>query len=605
MRSSNFGKAMVAVALGGLLPAVSVEADRVIHIAPSADDMTPVVRNAIEEVRDTHIKLVFAEGTYHFKPDYAFQKYCAVTNHENGLKNIIFNLSGFESVEIEGNGAELIFSGQVMPFLFEDCSKVTARDFSIDWDIPFLFQGEVIAVNPEEGWRDLKPSTEGFSWKLVNGQVQFPLIDEFMYSSLGSSLAFEKDPKRVAHGAWDLNSRPKFVERRKGGVLRFHEQLRQFPEVGTILNSKGPKGENRYAPAIHVKSSSNIHMENVVVHHALGMGFLMERTDTATLKNCGVYVKEGSDRVVSATADATHFCNCKGEILMEGCRFEQMLDDGTNVHGTYVEVNRVINDHTIRVELKHFQQLGFEFAGPGDEVWLIHQPSPRRTTVNMILSARKLNDRFIELKFRDTLPRRLRAGDLIENKTWNPTFTLRGCTIQNHRARNIVLKTPLKILIEDNDFSSMMSSIFFRGESFYWFESGNVQDVTIRNNRFNYCAYSGAEHAVLNITPRLGQAFRQDEMFDRNIRFENNIIETFDSRIVWADRVDGLVIANNTIKQVKNAEPLYPDAAMFDFRNCRNVELRNNSYEGDQRTMLAVDNVSESTLLLDHNNGIE
>lgn len=596
---------MVAVALGGLLPAVSVEADRVIHIAPSADDMTPVVRNAIEEVRDTHIKLVFAEGTYHFKPDYAFQKYCAVTNHENGLKNIIFNLSGFESVEIEGNGAELIFSGQVMPFLFEDCSKVTARDFSIDWDIPFLFQGEVIAVNPEEGWRDLKPSTEGFSWKLVNGQVQFPLIDEFMYSSLGSSLAFEKDPKRVAHGAWDLNSRPKFVERRKGGVLRFHEQLRQFPEVGTILNSKGPKGENRYAPAIHVKSSSNIHMENVVVHHALGMGFLMERTDTATLKNCGVYVKEGSDRVVSATADATHFCNCKGEILMEGCRFEQMLDDGTNVHGTYVEVNRVINDHTIRVELKHFQQLGFEFAGPGDEVWLIHQPSPRRTTVNMILSARKLNDRFIELKFRDTLPRRLRAGDLIENKTWNPTFTLRGCTIQNHRARNIVLKTPLKILIEDNDFSSMMSSIFFRGESFYWFESGNVQDVTIRNNRFNYCAYSGAEHAVLNITPRLGQAFRQDEMFDRNIRFENNIIETFDSRIVWADRVDGLVIANNTIKQVKNAEPLYPDAAMFDFRNCRNVELRNNSYEGDQRTMLAVDNVSESTLLLDHNNGIE
>lgn len=605
MRSSNFGKVMVAVALGGLLPAVSMEANQVLYFSPSAEDMTPVVRNAIESARDSNIKLVFTEGTYHFKPDYAFQKYCYVTNHENGLKNIIFNLTGFDSVEIEGNGAELVFSGTVMPFLFEDCGSVKASGFTIDWDIPFLFQGEVVAVNEEEGWRDLKPATEGFSWKLVNGQIQFPLIDGFSYSSLGSSLPFEKSPKRVAHGAWDSTSRPKYVERRPGGILRFHEEMKHFPKVGTILNSKGPKGENRYAPAIHVKSSSNIHMENVVIHHALGMGFLMERTDTATLKGCGVYVKEGSERVVSATADATHFCNCKGEILMEDCRFEQMLDDGTNVHGTYVEVNRIINDRTVRVELKHFQQMGFEFAGTGDEVWFIHQPSPRRTTVNKVIGVRMLNDRFMELKLRDRLPRRLRPGDLIENKTWNPTFTMRGCTVQNHRARNIVLKTPLEILIEDNDFSSMMSSIFFRGESFYWFESGAVRDVTIRNNRFKYCAYSGMEHAILNITPRLGQAYRQEEIFDRGIRFENNLIENFDGRIVWADRVDGLVIANNTIKQVKLGESLYPDAAMFDFRNCRNVELKNNSYDGDQQRILAVDNVSESSLLLDHNTGIK
>lgn len=605
MRSSNFGKAMVAVALGGLLPALPLQADRFIRIAPSADDMTPVVRNAIEEVRDTNIKLVFAEGTYHFKPDYAFQKYCYVTNHENGLKNIIFDLSGFESVEIEGNGAELIFSGQVMPFLFEDCSKVTVKDLTIDWDIPFLFQGEVVAVNTEEGWRDIKPFSDGFSWKLVNGQVQFPLVDGFKYSSLGSTLAFQTNPTRVAHGAWDLNSRPSKVERRKDGILRIHEQLRQYPEVGTVLVSKGPHGEDRYAPAFHVKSSSNVHFENIVVHHCLGMGFLMERTDTATLKDCGVYAREGSGRVVSATADATHFCNCKGEILMEGCRFEHMLDDGTNVHGTYVEVDRVINDHTVRVELKHFQQMGFEFARPGDEVWFIHQPSPRRTVVNLVISSRVINDRFIELKLRDTLPRRLRPGDLLENKTWNPTFTMRDCIVQNHRARNIVLKSPLKILIENNKFSSMMSSIFFRGESFYWFESGAVQDVTIRNNHFSYCAYSGAEHAVLNITPRLGKAFNTDEAFDRDIRFENNLIETFDSRIVWANQVDGLVIANNTIKQIKNADPLYPDAAMFDFRNSRNVELRNNSYEGEHKKVLAVDNVTESTLLVDQMNGAQ
>ena len=99
--------------------------------------------------------------------------------------------------------------------------------------------------------------------------------------------------------------------------MRFHEKLKYYPPVGTILNSKGPKGENRYAPAIHVKSSSDILFENVVIHHALGMGFLMERSENAMLLKCDVRLKEGSLRVVSAIADATHFCNCKGEIIEE------------------------------------------------------------------------------------------------------------------------------------------------------------------------------------------------------------------------------------------------------------------------------------------------
>lgn len=600
----NVSRSLCITLVATLVSVAQVWAVQVLEFAPSQGDMTPIIREAINNSTDKDIKLVFAKGSYRFNPDYALEQYCFITNHENGLKKIIFQLEGFNSVEIEGNGAEFIFHGQVLPFLLENCGKVTARNFSIDWDIPFCFQGEVVATNAEEGWRDIKPSQTGFSWKLENDQVVFPLIDDFNFTSLGSTLAFEKDPKRVAYGAWDLTSRPTKVERRKGGILRFHEKLKQYPAVGTILNSKGPKGENRYAPAIHVKSSSNIYMENVVVHHALGMGFLMERSDTATLNNCGVYVREGSDRVVSTIADATHFCNCKGDVVIENSRFEQMLDDGTNVHGTYVEVDEVLNDHTLRFELKHFQQLGFEFAGIGDEIWFITAPNPQRGSENIVTGVNVLNDRFVELRFRNRLPSDLSVGDLLENKTWNPTFTMRGCTIQNHRARNIVLKTPKKILIENNDFSSMMSSIFFRGESYYWFESGGVEDVLIQNNRFNYCAYSGGEHAVLNITSRLGTSFGQDEIFDRNIRFVNNTIKTFDSRIVWANRVSGLLVANNKIIKTYDADPLYPNAPVFDFLNCRCVYLSDNEITGKYPKIISVNNVTQSTLVVDSSVGM-
>lgn len=580
-----------------------LNAEEVIYLSAADTDMTPVVRKAIEVADSDDVKIVFEKGTYYFRPDYAFEKDCAITNHGNGRKRIAFPFRDLSSIEIEGNGSELIFHGQMMPFLFENCGRVRARDITIDWDIPFTFLGEVVACNPTEQWRDIRPMTDGFSWKLHDGQLHFPDVDGFSYPYLGSTLAFDAKERRVAHGALDLESRPRLVEKRAGGVLRFYEGLRKYPAVGTLLSSKGDREHDRYAPAIHVKSSENIHFENVIIHHALGMGFLMERSDTATLTGCGVHLRKGTNRVISSTADATHFCNCRGEILVENCRFENMLDDGTNVHGTYVSVDEVIDTHTVRVKLMHFEQSGFEFASVGDEIWFVHQPDPRRESVNEVASITPINGQFVQLTFAKPLPRDLVPGDVLENKTWNPTFTMRGCTVRNHRARNIVLKTPLKTVVENNEFSSMMSSIFFRGETYFWFESGAVNDVLIRNNRFQYCAYSAMEHAVLTITPRLGKTFDQDVRYDRNIRFENNTVETFDNRIVWADRVDGLVISGNTIRQSGDAESLHPTAAAFDFTNCRNVRVVNNTYEGEHSPRFEVDAITEKTLVAEDNQG--
>lgn len=596
---------LVALAFVALaLHTISCMAAETITLSPTDEDMTPAVRKAIESAQGGDLKLVFEKGTYRFLPDFAFENYCTITNHGNGLKRIIFPFMDFDSVEIEGNGAEFIFHGQAIPFQFDNCSRVTVKDITVDWDIPFTFLAEVVAVNAAEQWRDVKPMTDGFSWKIAKGKLLFPNIDGFSYAELGSTLAFDAEEKRVAHGALDLHSNPHRVEKRPGGILRMHEKLRQFPPVGTLLSSKGDRAQDRYGPAFHLKSSSNIRFENATVHHALGMGFLMERCDTATLSGCGVHLREGSNRVISSTADATHFCNCRGKILVENCRIENMLDDGTNVHGTYVEVQKILNEKTVRVEFQHFEQSGFFFADFDDEIWFIHQPDPSRASVGKVESTNVVNGRFIEITFKEPVPKKLVKGDVLENKTWNPEFTMRGCSIRNHRARNVVLKSPLKTVIEDNDFSSMMSSIFFRGETFFWFESGAVEDVTIRNNRFEYCAYSGMEHAVLNITPRLGKSFDQSVGYDRNIRFENNSIKTFDSRIVWADRVTGLVVSGNTIEKSGGQTPLYPDAPTFELTNCTDAKITGNVITGFDHPVSKIDDASAASLTFENNEGI-
>ncbi|WP_242157116.1 right-handed parallel beta-helix repeat-containing protein [Aestuariivivens sediminis] len=574
-----------------------------IMIKPVNGDMTPIISQILEEAETKDLHLVFEKGVYRFLPDYAFGKYLDITNHGNGYKRIIFNFTKFRSVSITGNGAEFIFHGQAMPFLFENCERVKISDLVIDWDIPFTFLGEVIAVNEEEGYRDIKPFRDGFSWKIRNGKLEFPDIDGFSYSIPGSTLAFDPSEKRPVHGAWDIHSHPRWVEKLPNGNLRFYEFLKHYPPVGALLSSKGDREHDRYAPAFDFKTSSNIELDGIIIHHALGMGFLFERSENIKLIHCGIYLREGTNRVISSTADATHFCNCKGTILIENCRFENMLDDGTNVHGTYVEVDEVIDTSTVRTKLMHFEQRGFQFATPGDEVWFIRQPSPERGETAVVRNIKFINDAFIDISFNAPLPAGLKPGDILENKTWNPEFTMRGCTIRNHRARNVVLKTPLKTIIEDNRFSSMMSSLFFRGETFFWFESGAVNDVLIQNNTFEYCAYSGSEHAVLNITPRLGKTFDPSLIYDRNIRFENNTIRTFGNRIVSADRVDGLTIKNNKIIKTFGIPELYPNTPLIELTNCTNTVIQGNRYEGDCDTKIKADEPSTLNLSVGHNAG--
>ncbi|MEM9896535.1 MAG: right-handed parallel beta-helix repeat-containing protein [Bacteroidota bacterium] len=576
-----------------------------IIIRPGSSDMTPAVRKILEEAQSDHIEIVFEKGTYRFLPDHAAGKYLEITNHGNGFKKVIFDFSKFKSVSIQGNGAEFIFHGLSMPFLFEDSNDVSIHGLTVDWDIPFTFLAEVIAINELEAWRDVKPLSDGFSWILKHGKIHFPNVDGFSYPELGSTLAFDAVEKRPIHGAWDLHSNPDRVEERPNGVIRIHEKLKQYPPVGSLLSSKGDRKHDRYAPAFDFKSCSNVRLEEIVIHHALGMGFLFERTQDISIINSKVVLRKGTNRVISSTADATHFANCKGKILVEGCTFENMLDDGTNVHGTYVEVDSIISDQTVRVELMHFEQKGFPFAKSGDEVWFIQQPSSARSSYAEVTAAKRINETFTDLYFEAGLPSNLKAGDILENKTWNPEFTMRSCTIRHHRARNIVLKTPLKTVIENNYFSSMMSSVFFRGETFFWFESGGVRDVLIQNNTFDYCAYSGAEHAILNITPRLGKAYDAMEIYDRNIRFEENEIRTFGNRIVMADRVSGLLIRNNTIVKVDQAPELYPNAPLFDFKHCENVKLLGNTYQGGKVLGIKADELSAKTLDSQNNRGFD
>ena len=121
----------------GCLKAASIVSLDTSKIAQNKD-ATFAVYDALRQCKQTNAeKLIIPKDIYNFYPDMAYEKYCMISNNDNGAKRIAFPLINFENLEIDANGSEFIFHGQVMPFLFEDCKNVKVSNLVIDWDIPF------------------------------------------------------------------------------------------------------------------------------------------------------------------------------------------------------------------------------------------------------------------------------------------------------------------------------------------------------------------------------------------------------------------------------------------------------------------------------------
>lgn len=101
-----------------------------------------------------------------------------------------------------------------------------------------------------------------------------------------------------------------------------------------------------------------------------------------------------------------------------------------------------------------------------------------------------------------------------------------------------------------NCFNSQMHGILIEGDNKKWYESGAVQDVTIRNNTFVNSGFGGGAAYPLYASPMLTPQQRIGEGFyHKNINFTGNTLESFNGLIAFSRSVDGLNISNNTINK--------------------------------------------------------
>ena len=83
---------------------------------------------------------------------------------------------------------------------------------------------------------------------------------------------------------------------------------------------------------------SRVNVEQVTLWSMPGMGFYFGDSVDVTLRGAAVRRRPG--RPMSITADASHFSQCRGTLLLDSVHFEGQGDDCVNIHGIFHDVRQ-------------------------------------------------------------------------------------------------------------------------------------------------------------------------------------------------------------------------------------------------------------------------
>lgn len=586
-----------------------------------ADDATPaVLARMLMAQTDPISEIKFEKGTYHFYPDKGVERFCHISNHCDLMVNTAFPIENMENLIIDGQGSTFIFHGIIIPFLVDQSKNITIKNVSIDWHEPFHSEGLVIAHNEKNATFDMEIS-EAYPYEIRNDQLYF--IKEYYEHSIGQSICYDPQRSAIAYNTEEYTNlttvkknsvsrymdnikykyeydyrAPEYknigreaklkVKELKPGVVRVYNHTKKLPEIGWVVTMKGEQGFNRVAPAFRVTSTDGFNAENVNVYHAGGMGIIAE--NSADLILDGFHVKPSHGRMVSTTADATHFVGCRGKVVLKNCTFNNQLDDASNIHGTYQKIVDVLDEYRLGVRMGHHQQQGFVVGVSNDSIGLVRLSDSffpyHELTIKDI---EYINGRYQIITFNQKLPQTVKPGDLVENISAYPEVLVQNCDISKNRARGLLISTPKKTVIENNHFHTEMEAILVPVESGHWYESGNAANVYIQNNVFQDCQHSGFNRGVI----RFDTDDDNENIAFKNIVIKDNTFNHYSNLILQITNADGVNFTGNTISNSGTFTDKYPNNPVIKINASENVVFDNNTYKGDAATMIESDSSME------------
>jgi hypothetical protein len=304
------------------------------------------------------------------------------------------------------------------------------------------------------------------------------------------------------------------------------------------------------------------------------MAAIAQKCKSVAFSNYRVLAKPGTGRIVSATADATHFVNCTGKIRLDRCRMESQMDDATNIHGNYATIDRIAGPRCIELRFMHSQHAGFPLLAAGDSAAFSDGRTLHPLGGASVRSVNVINRDLLAVHLADDLPPEIVLGTLVHNAGQTaPEVEITDCVFTGNRARGILLGSAGKTRVAGNIFHNPGAAILLEGDGKTWFEQAAVRDLTITDNRFENCNFGVWGNAVIEISsPHLDEN-GLGERCHRNITIVGNTFVSFDGTpLLVAKGAEGLVFERNNHEQSDAYPPCRMAASPVLLEHCRTQE---------------------------------
>ncbi|RED60344.1 right-handed parallel beta-helix repeat-containing protein [Cohnella lupini] len=545
----------------------------------SGEDATIPMQLALEAASRSESPVVLdcPMGRYDFYPANATRKVYYISNtaseEENAdvTKTIALYLQGQKNLTLEGKGSSFIVHGKQTMMVLDDCERIELRNFNFDYARPTMAEMTV------------ELSGAGFLEARVHPDSRYEITDGKLYW-IGDGWRFGHGPMQVydpvtntTHRVDNWVAKAEKAETPEPGKLRFSGKGIPALMAGTVLQMRDGL---RDQVGTFATGCRDIGWSNVGMHYMHGLGIICQFSENLLFDKMNLAPRDDSGRTAAAFADFIHLSGCRGKVKIANSRFIGGHDDPINVHGTHLLVVGQPSSNELLVRFAHPQTYGFEAFFPGDTIEFVRGRTLGGYASNRIVAAEAVNRREIRLILEREAPLEWHPGDVIENITWTPEVEISGNYFARIPTRGILVTTRRKVVIENNRFDRMtMSAILIADDAESWFESGRVQDVTIRGNEFMECG--GTEHAVIRIEPE-NSIISDAYPVHSNIRIERNrFVMNDSSSALHAKSTEQLLFTDNEIELQKSLADISDSHdELIGLAACRDVKIEGNSVIG-------------------------
>lgn len=464
----------------------------------------------------------------------------------------LLHVQGFDGLHIEGSDTTLVMENdgsQWVGFIeFSDCKNVYMQDVALDYAVAPVLAGTLESLDAEN-----KQAVVAMDEEFLAAWGEYGEVRLKSYVETGDNKAPYPDGN-FYYDSGDAQGIASCVFEGGKAKIRFNGALQPTPTGTAVSLAVTMYGNN----AIHFEECEQMHLETVRVYTCPGMGITAMKCNGLYWNRANVMLKEGSARLMTATADAMHLTACTGDVIVSNCLIENTHDDGINIKsGFYMTVNSV-SYGSGKVVLDGYSDENLPVR-EGDQIEIYTDKLEYVATLtakNVQTSGRNYAIYPTEDIFE------VSEGMVAVNVSVSPRFVFENNIVRNKRNRGMLIQ---------------------------------VRGAVIRN-----CTFSNIAHGSINVISELATGARE-AMMPRDILFENckflsesNVYAMPFANIVYAKDWS---VTPNVIRgvDIKNCFLTAASRTAILFYSGTDCEIRNNFFYGNGESPFIAADLKKNT----------